>query len=158
MSRDGSDGIALGCGLDSWGFQDSIPDGGWEFFSSPPPERFWQRVPRALSLEVKWPGREADHSPPSSAEIKECVELYLHSPNTPSWHGAQLREHRDNFTFTLNSVVWGVCDTHQELILLLYSGVWSSLRWQIFINFITDSTGNGMDVTHHPWNINHQTI
>jgi hypothetical protein len=33
-------------------------------------------------------GREADHSPPSS--IKECVELYLHSPNTPSWRGAQL--------------------------------------------------------------------
>jgi hypothetical protein len=24
--------------------------------------------------------READHSPPSSAEVKECVELYLHSP------------------------------------------------------------------------------
>jgi hypothetical protein len=27
------------------------------------------------------------------------VELYLHSPNTPSWRGAQ-GEHRDNFTFT----------------------------------------------------------
>jgi hypothetical protein len=26
------------------------------------------------------------------------VELYLHSPNTPSWRGAQLK-HRDNFTF-----------------------------------------------------------
>jgi len=25
------------------------------------------------------------------------VELYLHSPNTPSWRGAQLK-HRDNFT------------------------------------------------------------
>jgi len=25
-------------------------------------------------------GCEADHSPPSSAEAKECVELYLHSP------------------------------------------------------------------------------
>jgi hypothetical protein len=35
-------------------------------------------------------GREADHSPPPSAEVKEWVELYLHSPNTPSWHGAQL--------------------------------------------------------------------
>jgi len=29
---------------------------------------------------VKRLGREADNSPPSSAEIKECVELYLHSP------------------------------------------------------------------------------
>jgi hypothetical protein len=26
---------------------------------------------RALSLEVKRPGREADHSPPSSVEVKE---------------------------------------------------------------------------------------
>jgi hypothetical protein len=44
-------------------------------------------------------GREADHSPPSSAEVKEWVELYLHSTNTPSWRGALLT-HRDNFTFT----------------------------------------------------------
>jgi hypothetical protein len=34
----------------------------------------------AVSLELKQPEREADHSPPSSAEIKEFVELYLHSP------------------------------------------------------------------------------
>jgi len=27
---------------------------------------------------VKRPGREADYSPPSNAEIKECVALYLH--------------------------------------------------------------------------------
>jgi hypothetical protein len=33
---------------------------------------------------------EADHSPPSSAEVKEWVELYLHSPNVPSWRGARL--------------------------------------------------------------------
>jgi hypothetical protein len=47
-----------------------------------------QWVPEALSLGVKRPGREADHSPPSSAEVKECVELYHHSLNTPSWRGA----------------------------------------------------------------------
>jgi hypothetical protein len=35
-------------------------------------------------------GRKTDHSPPSSAEVKECAELYLYSPNTPSWRGAQL--------------------------------------------------------------------
>jgi hypothetical protein len=39
---------------------------------------------RVLSLGVKRLGRETDHSPPSSVEVKECVELYLH-PNTPSW-------------------------------------------------------------------------
>jgi hypothetical protein len=37
---------------------------------------------------VKRAGHEADHSPPSSAEVKECVELYLHSPSTPSWRGS----------------------------------------------------------------------
>jgi hypothetical protein len=30
---------------------------------------------------------------------QEWVELYLHSPNMPSWRGAQLK-HRNNFTFT----------------------------------------------------------
>jgi len=29
-----------------------------------------------------------DHSHPYSAEVKECVELYIFSPNTPSWRGA----------------------------------------------------------------------
>jgi hypothetical protein len=65
-------------------------------------------VPDAFSLGVKRPGREADHSPPSSAEVKECVELYLHFPNTPSWLGAQLK-HKDNFTFTFVTSVIGRC-------------------------------------------------
>jgi hypothetical protein len=58
-----------------------------------------QWVPGALSLDVKLMWREADHSPPSSAEVKECVDLYLHSPNKVSmaWY---LFKHKDNFTFT----------------------------------------------------------
>jgi hypothetical protein len=53
---------------------------------------------------VKRPGREADNSPPSSAEVKECVELYLQSPNTPAWSGAQLNnKHRVNFTLLLTN-------------------------------------------------------
>jgi hypothetical protein len=44
-----------------------------------------------LSLGVKRPGREADHSPPSNAQVKECVQLYLHFPNTSAWRGAQLK-------------------------------------------------------------------
>jgi hypothetical protein len=39
-----------------------------------------QRVPKALYLGLKRPGRVADHSPPTSAEAKECVELYLRFP------------------------------------------------------------------------------
>jgi hypothetical protein len=34
------------------------------------PPIYW--VPGALSLGVKRPGREADHSPPSSAEVKNA--------------------------------------------------------------------------------------
>jgi len=34
---------------------------------------------------VKRPGRGVDHPPPSSAEVKERVELYLCSPFEPSW-------------------------------------------------------------------------
>jgi hypothetical protein len=51
-----------------------------------------QWVPGALSLGVKPPGREADHSLPCSAEVKECVELYFHSPDALSWGGAQLKK------------------------------------------------------------------
>jgi hypothetical protein len=50
-----------------------------------------QWVPGDLNVGVKRQGREADHSPQCSAEVKECVELYIHSPNTPSWRGALLK-------------------------------------------------------------------
>jgi hypothetical protein len=32
---------------------------------------------------VKWPGRRVDHPPPSSAEVKEIVGLYLYSLSGP---------------------------------------------------------------------------
>jgi hypothetical protein len=34
---------------------------------------------------VKRPGRGVDHPPPSSAEVKKRVELYIYSPSGPSW-------------------------------------------------------------------------
>jgi hypothetical protein len=43
---------------------------------------------------------EADRSPPSSAEVEECVDLYLHSPSTPSWLSTQLKKYRDTLTLT----------------------------------------------------------
>jgi len=73
-----------------------------------------QYVPEALSLGVKRPGRETGHSPPSSAEVKEWVEPYLQSPNTPSWCGTQLK-HRDNFTFNFNKR-----DNKLKFVLLTY--------------------------------------
>jgi len=67
-------------------------------------------------MGVKRPGREADHSPPSSANVKEWVELYLHSPNTPSWHGAQLKKEGTGATlslpFTMNKQFYYFCTNY----------------------------------------------
>jgi len=62
-------------------------------------------VPGAVSLWVKWPGHEADLSPPSSAMVKEWVVLYLHSQLCLHGIGAQLKKkQKDNFTFTMRFV------------------------------------------------------
>jgi hypothetical protein len=34
---------------------------------------------------VNWPGRGVHHPLPSSAEVKERVDLYFYSPSGPSW-------------------------------------------------------------------------
>jgi hypothetical protein len=58
-----------------------------------------QWVPEALSLGVKRPGREADHSPPSIAEVKNA-RSYTSTPQYVfmAWC---LVKHSDNFTFYL---------------------------------------------------------
>jgi hypothetical protein len=79
MSHDSSVGIALGYGLDDRGSRVRFPAGGGEFFlfttasrtALGPTQPPIQWVSGALSLGVKRPGREADHSPPSSIEVKE---------------------------------------------------------------------------------------
>jgi hypothetical protein len=58
-----------------------------------------QWVTGTLSLGVKRQEREADHSLPSSAEIKIHGAI-LPLPNTPSWRGAQLY-HQQNGHETL---------------------------------------------------------
>jgi hypothetical protein len=60
--------------------------------------------------------------PPSSAQVKECVELYLHCPNTPSLRGARLKKH--NFTFTLTmglTYIWNalVMNSHFTKFLMI---------------------------------------
>jgi hypothetical protein len=54
-----------------------------------------QWVPGALSLEVKRPGRETDHSPSSSDDVKN------QSPSTPSWRGASVSTGQLYFYVTL---------------------------------------------------------
>jgi hypothetical protein len=68
----------------------SIPGKGKRFFSSPQcPDRLWdppiQWVPGALSPGVKRLGHEADHSPTSSAEVKNFGAIPS-IPHMSSWH------------------------------------------------------------------------
>jgi hypothetical protein len=76
-SRDSSVGIALGYELDVRGFK-SRQGLGIFFFTTAsrsimgPTQPPTQGVPGALSLGVKRPGREAGHSFPSNAEVKNA--------------------------------------------------------------------------------------
>jgi hypothetical protein len=76
-SRDNSVGIVLGYGLDDRGSRVRFPAGTGNFLFTiasrtalGPTQPPIQWVPGALSVGAKRPGREADHSPPSSAEVK----------------------------------------------------------------------------------------
>jgi hypothetical protein len=97
-SRNSSVGIDLGYGMDDRGSRVHFPEGAGNFSlhhrvqndSGAHPVSYPMGTGGSF-LGVKRPGREADHSPPSSAEVKECMELYLHSHNTPSWCGALLK-------------------------------------------------------------------
>jgi hypothetical protein len=95
--RDGKfyDNISLSYGLDERGFDSRQGLGIFLFTTASRPalgttQPLIQCVAGAVYLVVKWPGREADYSPPSNAEVKECLELHFHSPNTPRWRSAQL--------------------------------------------------------------------
>jgi hypothetical protein len=96
---------ALGYGLDDRGSRVRFPAGLRIFLlttASRPalgpthPPNQW--VPGALSLGVKRPGREADHSPPSSSEFKNACS-YTSSPQYVFMTRC-LVKHRANFTFT----------------------------------------------------------
>jgi hypothetical protein len=57
--------------------------------------------PAFYPMGVKRPGCEADHSPPSSTEVKNCGPI-APLPLTSSWRGASLIKHRDNLTFAVS--------------------------------------------------------
>jgi hypothetical protein len=98
-----------------WGLDDrgSIPVRPWDFFHLATVSRLafgLTHPPIQWIAEVKRPGREADHSPPSSAEAKNAWSY----TSTPQYvilaqyfikkeirlHGSYSVKHRDNFTFT----------------------------------------------------------
>ena len=104
---------------------------GKNFFSSPNrPERLW--VPLSLHYDgyrgsfsgVKWPGHKYDHSPRSSAEVKN--EWSYTSAPPIRFHGVE----KENFTFT--------CKTHVKAAavpLQAWSGPEGSrkLRFQVIV-------------------------
>jgi len=49
-----------------------------------------QWIPGTLSLGLKRPAREADHSHPASAEVNN-VWSYTSTPSTPLWRDANLK-------------------------------------------------------------------
>jgi hypothetical protein len=86
-SRDSSVGIATGYGLDDRGSRFRFPAGAGNFSLHHRVQNGSGAHPASYSVGtrgsfpgVKRPGREADYSHPSSAEAKEWMEPYLHSP------------------------------------------------------------------------------
>jgi hypothetical protein len=84
MSRDSTVSITTGYGLDDRGVGVRVPIGSRIFFTSSRPalgpiQPPIQWVTGALIPEVKRQGREADHSPPTSVEVKKIC-IYTSTP------------------------------------------------------------------------------
>jgi len=86
VGQDSSVGIAIRYGLEGPGIESQwerdFPQPSRPALSSTQPPI--QRVP-GLFPGGKAAGRGVEHPPPSSADVKERVELYLYSPFGPSW-------------------------------------------------------------------------
>ena len=86
VGRDSSFGIVTHYGLDGAGIEShwgrDFSHSSRPALGSPKPPIQWVR---GLSQGVKRLGCVTGHPPPSSAEVKERVGLYLYSPSGPSW-------------------------------------------------------------------------
>jgi hypothetical protein len=83
-SRAGVVGIATGYGLDDWGVRVQVSVGSRIFSTSSRPALGLTQPPSqwvagAFSPGIKRPGREADHSPTTSAEVKK-IWIYTSTP------------------------------------------------------------------------------
>jgi len=91
--RDSSVSIAT-CGLNGtgieprWGARFSAP-----LQTGPGAHPAFYTMSTRSFPEVKRPARGVNH-PPSSAKVKERVELYLYSPSGPSWPQVELYLYR----------------------------------------------------------------
>jgi hypothetical protein len=74
---------------------------------------------RRFLLVVKWPGSEADHSPPSSAEVKNAWSY----SSTPYYVFMEwcLVKHRHNFTFTCCGIAFSDVTVFSDVFSILKS-------------------------------------
>jgi hypothetical protein len=93
-----------------------------------------QWLPGVLSVRVKRPGREADHSPPYRAEVKKCVALCPPLPQYAlmAWCSAKKKKARTGttlpFTFTVFSCMGQNVPFSKEPGYWLNVGVLSPLK------------------------------
>jgi hypothetical protein len=127
-------------------------------------------VPGAFTLGIKRPVREGDHSPQSSAEVKDAWSI----PPLPQYvlMAWSLIKHGDNFAFTLNSkpecakffhcrfnVMVSACDRHTADCRRLASDLSHLTEWvsRVINNIMTGATKCPRDSTsdllvwNHKW-------
>ena len=91
----------------SWTVRGSNAGGGETFRTRPdrprgPPSLLYS-TPQVSIPGVKWTGRGVNHRSPTTAEVKERIELLLYTPSGPSWHVVG-RTLLTPFTFTLDGI------------------------------------------------------
>jgi hypothetical protein len=89
MGREGQKDLKVQNGSKEKNGTEKNPGGNEIFRSRPdrpggPPSLLYNGY-RVFFPGVKRPGRGVDHTPSSSARVKERVELYLYSTSGPSW-------------------------------------------------------------------------
>ena len=89
---------------------------------------------------VKRPGSGVEHPPPSSAEVKERVELYLYSPSGPSWRVIGWVFNFKNKCFTPTSIcnvtVGTFCKKYQRSAYAVYCKMWGQIKsWIVACHF-----------------------
>jgi hypothetical protein len=93
VSRGSSVSIVSGYGLDDRAIEVRYPAGAKDFSSDLCVQIGSEAHPASCTMGTEGPfpggkerpGRDADHSPPSSAEVENEWELYLLSPQAPPW-------------------------------------------------------------------------
>jgi hypothetical protein len=86
------------------------------------PPGFLYKGYRVCLRGVKLPGSSVNHPPPSSAEVKERVELYLYSSSEPSWHAPGWALH-SAYILTININLF--------LLIKIINYVLRSAKWRV---------------------------